>query len=296
MFDPNWLNLRYAFDNAARNPQLEWDCINQFAFLSELKIIDLGTGTGANFRYYAEKLPQNQSWICVEHDPELTPYFWENVKKWANSLNFDVKEGEKGLFLAKAGQQIEVQLVHGDILDLDKLVNLMDIDLIVANAVFDLFSQDQFEAFSHILSQHQLSLLFTLNYEDMHFFPVEDQDAFFVQKYNSHMERAQDFGKGMGIQANEMMKLSLEKRLGQVELGGSNWDIQAKDTEMLRYLLHFMEDALSNWPLNETELGALRLWLARKRHMLDQQQLSLQVRHRDLYATFFPKIAFEEAY
>lgn len=291
MFDPKWLQERYRFDAAARNKELEWEAIHQFAFLEHLQIVDLGSGTGANVRYYLEQFPQNQTWYCVEEDGMLREVFWQNMLELAHADGYQPEQEGDSLKMTKSGHWVEIHFVQGNLMELDKLVDLLRTDLILANAVFDLFSADQFAELIHVISHHSLSMLFSLNYEGMAFFPQEEKDDFFIRQYNAHMQRPQDFGHGMGPDASQVMKEALNKKLGHVKRGQSIWEIAQEDTEMLRFLLGFFEDALVDWWENEAEKTAFNNWLEDKKAMLESGKLSAHVYHQDILASFFPNIA-----
>lgn len=291
MFDPNWLQERYRFDAAARNQEIAWQCIHQFAFLNHIQIVDLGSGTGANVRHYLEQFPQNQTWFCVEEDDALKTMFWQNMVQLAEADGYAYQLSDNQIKMEKPGHWIEIHFVEGNLMQVDNLVDLLRTDLILANAVFDLFSQKQFEELIQTISHHSLSLLFTLNYEGMKFFPVEKEDAYYIDQYNAHMQRPQDFGKGMGPDASQLMEQALHASLAEVKKGESNWEIEVEDGKMLHYLLGFFEDALGDWWATEAEKMAFLGWVAHKRQLIDQQQLDAVVHHQDVLASFFPKLA-----
>jgi hypothetical protein len=77
--DPRWLAARVAPDTAARAvtvntllPQLINFLIDSGGDESDLEIIDLGAGTGANQRWLAPRLPFRQRWIHLDHDPAIS--------------------------------------------------------------------------------------------------------------------------------------------------------------------------------------------------------------------------------
>lgn len=291
MFDPNWLQERYPFDADARNKEREWEAIHQFAYLDHVHLVDLGTGTGSNVRYYLEQFPQNQTWHCVEEDGALKEMFWQNIKQLAKTEGYELEWNGEALKMSKSGHWVNIHFVEGNLMELDSLVDLLRTDFILANAVFDLFSEAQFSELIHIISHHSLSLFFSLNYEGMKFFPSEEADVFYIDQYNAHMKRPQPFGHGMGPDASQLMEKAFRTALAEVKLGESIWEIGEKDEKMLTYLLGFFEDALADWWKTTEEKAAFIAWIGRKKTMIQEQQLAANVYHQDVLASFFPSIA-----
>ncbi len=70
-FSADWLALREPVDALARNQELTAQLIawrRQPGFLS---VLDLGSGTGANLRFLAPWLSDQQYWRLVDADPIL---------------------------------------------------------------------------------------------------------------------------------------------------------------------------------------------------------------------------------
>ena len=76
--DARWLELRVQADNAARAltgvtllPRLVQYLAATEAGDSGVDVIDLGSGTGANQRWLAPRLPFEQHWLLIDHDQAL---------------------------------------------------------------------------------------------------------------------------------------------------------------------------------------------------------------------------------
>ncbi len=70
-FSPEWLDLRETADVRARSSDVADAVAARFALRDELRVLDLGSGTGANLRAIASLLPTRQTWKLVDHDPAL---------------------------------------------------------------------------------------------------------------------------------------------------------------------------------------------------------------------------------
>src|SRR5207244_2877455 len=66
-----WLALREPFDAAARSAALTQAMVASLPRGRTLRILDLATGTGANVRFLAPRLPAPQQWLLVDADPDL---------------------------------------------------------------------------------------------------------------------------------------------------------------------------------------------------------------------------------
>ena len=68
-FDADWLTLREAADRRARDETLPERLCAAWRRRGWSRVVDLGSGTGANLRYLAPRLPSGQRWTLVDHDP-----------------------------------------------------------------------------------------------------------------------------------------------------------------------------------------------------------------------------------
>ena len=69
IFDAEWLALREAADRRARDGTLPERLSAAWRRRGWSRVVDLGSGTGANLRYLAPRLPSGQRWTLVDHDP-----------------------------------------------------------------------------------------------------------------------------------------------------------------------------------------------------------------------------------
>jgi SAM-dependent methyltransferase len=284
MFNSDWLNERYRFDAEARNEWLEANCVNYFAYLPKLRLLDLGSGTGSNVRYYIEAFPQDQHWTCVEHDPKLIEASRQTIAADLRSRGYREEASGDALCFVGQGHRVEIDWCEGSLLDLAQLLPLASVDLVMANAVFDLFSERQFRQLALDLHKAGTPLLFTLNYAHMAFQPARPQDEQVIGWYDSHMLRPQSFGQAMGPAGGKKMETILREIGYEVQLAESIWDIRPHDQAMLGFMLGFMEGAIGELPLSEAEQQSFAAWLQESRQRVQQSSLALAVHHWDLWA------------
>lgn len=284
-FNPDWLTERYPFDSKARNRYVEKNFLKYLAAFPTPVLVDLGCGNGANTKYFIDRIPTNHTWILVDNDQNLLNHALDNLRNLDGYEATDLPSSD-GFILKKEGKQITIKTACGSLLELDQLLNLSSVDLLMANAVFDLFSEEQFTAFAAMLKANRLPILATLNYASMIFSPGVEHDPLFLDYYDLHMQRVQDFGRGMGYQCSEVMERVLQKLEAKTFTGPSNWEISAADTGMLNFLYHYLDDSLHELPFNEKEGQLLESWLAERRLAIDEGRLSVKVGHFDLFGYF----------
>ena len=70
-FSPEWLALREPADHTARNVPLAQAAAALLVGREPARILDLGCGTGSNFRGFAPLVGAPQHWTLVDHDARL---------------------------------------------------------------------------------------------------------------------------------------------------------------------------------------------------------------------------------
>jgi len=287
-FDPSWLNERFSYDSAARNKEVESSCINHFAAKKEIHICDVGSGTASNLVYFLERFPQTQHWYLVEQDPVLNQYAFDRVVAFAKSLRYTFVKCEfPTIYLQKNQQDVYIEFIEGSLLQLDQLLDLRQIDLVTAGAVFDLFSVDQFSAFAQMLLADQCSLLATLNYTSMRISPMEEKTKKYIALYEEHMQRPQTFGIGMGKECADQMIAFYESRNNiKTTFGESRWILNEKAKAMHRFLLGFMEESVGSMIADEKEKKRFKQWIAIKIIESQKGKLKIEVEHIDLFVAF----------
>ena len=66
-FENSWLFEREKIDNLSKNKSIIKKINNSLKNHDQIRIIDLGTGTGSNFRYLSKKIKyKNQSWTLMD--------------------------------------------------------------------------------------------------------------------------------------------------------------------------------------------------------------------------------------
>lgn len=283
--DPvDWLEHRYASDVAARNPNIEKKFIEYFSGHDRMHIMDAGAGTGSNFRYFFEQLPDEQHWVLLEQDTSLIEACREKLVEFAREHDYKVEEQADKITISTDQKLAQVEFLGGKLQDVKNLTNLEQLDVITANALFDLVSYEQFDTFVAEMACYQICLMATLNYYETSFFPLSAEDRLFIQHYHTHMTRPQDFGTAMGPNCSEEMLDLLVAHEMKYEQEGSQWHLKRYDTTMQHYILHFMENAIKDLNLSDQEVHKLENWIEEKKQMSREHQLEIIIDHSDIFA------------
>ncbi len=258
-YPTHWLETRYPFDSEGRHPVLESQVLTYLQGLQSPAVVDVGAGYGANYNYFAPKLTEAVNWHLLEHDPLLIEAMRAIVPR-------------------------RVNLIEHSLLDISSAIDLPKMDLLMANAVFDLFSEAQFLTFAKPVFEAKLPMYLSLNYTGMGFEPENNDDAEMIALYEAHMQRPQSFGQAMGAEGPEKMKALLTELGYKVQMAPSYWHIGPENEVMQSYLLGFMESAIGEMLRSPEEQARLGDWIAEKRSALSLGALSMWVSHQDLWA------------
>lgn len=279
-----WLEHRYPCDEAARNPNIEKKFLEYFSQRDRLHIMDAGAGTGSNFRYYFSKLPEQQEWILLEQDATLLQACRDRLNRFAEENQYHLSEKGDQLLISSDRRQASIRFVQDKLENVKSLTDMEQLDVITANALFDLVSYEQFDAFAAQIACYQVCLMASLNYYETSFLPFASEDGRFIQYFHMHMLRPQDFGEAMGPNCSEEMLDLLAAHEMKCEQEGSQWHLKRYDTTMQHYILHFMEHAIRDLNLSDKEIGDMESWLEEKQQMSREHQLEIIVDHSDIFA------------
>ena len=79
-FQNKWLNLRESVDRNSRNKRILYLINKFFKNKKNIRIVDLGSGAGSNYRFLKSRLFNNQYWSFVDISHQSTNYFKKNIK------------------------------------------------------------------------------------------------------------------------------------------------------------------------------------------------------------------------
>lgn len=281
-FYADWLKHRYPYDSEARNKLLEANVLAYLAPKQQVTLVDVGAGTGSNALYLMDKIKGDQHWYFIEQNEEFQQFLTQRLQEYASYHKYEFQSQDGIQQIISPKKQLSFQFIKGSLLDIQQLLPLKKVDIILANAVFDLFTKEQIQDFLSPLLSPAVACYFTLNYQSMGYHPEEPFDLPYIHLYEQHMERPQQRGRATGKAASTCIEEILANT-HTIQKERSVWDIQQEDIKMHYYLLSFMENAIPELEI-EAELSKFfPKWIQRKRELVISRQLALEVRHWDLF-------------
>ncbi|MDS4027669.1 MAG: class I SAM-dependent methyltransferase [Candidatus Contendobacter sp.] len=265
-FSADWLARREPVDAMARNVELTAELLTWRRGRETLTVLDLASGTGANFRFLAPVLGGEQHWRLVDHDPALLARGEELSGPWVAERGMNPMLDWRRLDLVHDWERLDCRGVH----------------LVTASALLDLVSADWLEQLAQRCRDARAAVFMALSYDgSIVWEPALAGDESVRERVNRHQRTDKGFGPALGPDAAATLAILLRKVGYWVMLRPSPWVLEPKQAEMQRTLLEgCVEAARQIAPAEEDWVD----WLAQRRHWIDRGESRLRVGHWDLFA------------
>ena len=257
--DARWLELRVQADNAARAvtaatllPRLVRYLGTRGAGDSGVEVIDLGSGTGANQRWLAPRLPFEQHWLLIDQDQALQHH--QPVAPRTRLLTADV-----GILTSV----------------LDRLGGAQ---LVTCSALLDVLTLDQLDAIGSALAAARQPALFSLTVTGaMELSPAHSLDSHLIRAFNDHQRR----GGRAGPDADQILTRALRATGCMLWTTETPWLLdQHNDGEFVR---RFLTDRVAAAVAHDPSLNSSgAVWLTLRLAQLAEHALEVSVGHRDI--------------
>lgn len=247
-FSPEWLALREPADHRARSQDL-LDRVGRFlAARPAPLVVDLGCGSGSNFRALASRLPSDARLRLVDNDPALLRLAERSARERCEAV-----------------EAVEADLAA----DLEAVAR--DADLITGAALLDLCSARWLERLA-ALGEERAALYFALNYDGRESrLPEAENDHAVWSAFQRHQSRDKGFGPALGPGATAHLAAALHARGRTVTVMPSPWRLAAPgDAELIAALDAGIAEAAAEegadvtaWratPRRAAVVGHLDLW------------------------------------
>jgi hypothetical protein len=221
-FDPEWLALREPIDHRSRNRAVAEAALKHFDGRSAVNVIDLGCGTGSNFRALQGGLPPQQNWRLIDHDSVLLAVARDRL---AASVVDSITTRSIQFVLADLAKDVE-QLIEGPV------------DLVTAAALFDLVSNEWLARFAQVLAQRSLPLYAVLTYNGhTKWQPATSVDTEIMAEFHAHQRRDKGFGAAAGPQSAALLCEFLRAEGYHIMVGDSPWILTPTDSDLVDRLV-----------------------------------------------------------
>jgi hypothetical protein len=219
-FSPEWLALREPADRAARNPDVLAACTAAFRNRRDLRIVDLGAGTGATLRALHGLLPPVQDWTLVDHDPHGLATARKLLSKGP-----EARDEGGDIVLDLTGRSLRARFRRHD-LARGLPDDLQDADLVTASALFDLASVDWIEGLARTLARSSVALLAMLTFDGtIRCAPGHRFDTAVAAAFAAHQKRDKGLGRAAGPVAARGLARAFAAHGYRCVEGESSWHL-----------------------------------------------------------------------
>ena len=269
-FDAEWLALREPADRRARDRTLSERLCAAWRQRGWSRVVDLGSGTGANLRYLAPRLPAGQRWTLVDHDPRHV----DRLQRLEAPPGVDA--------LAAVSRDLAA----------DGLAVVDDADLVTASALLDLVSESWLAELVNRCVDAACGAYFALTCdgriqwmtESAAGWRVDDDpdDGFVWSVFNRHQRIDKGFGPALGPTAAVSAARLFHEAGYRTWLASSAWRLEAGDHRLADQLVEGWAEAVGD--LRPEHAARVEAWALRRWDALSRGSFRVTVGHRDLLA------------
>lgn len=276
----SWLNSREKYDRRARSPEV-LDVFLAEVGNTQITLADLGCGTGSNALFLSKTLNSRH----VEfHLVERETYLLEEARRRIKAKNAGCYEERNEVVYLEKGNYQHVFYFYNELAG-EFMRRKVDLQVACASALFDLFTEEEFDALLKGLKSRHTALYGVLNYCGTAFSPSRGLDEKFIDLYEKHMSRFLRKGRPMGKRTMTHIQNAVNPEKGwHATVSNSHWILNGEDSEFISQNLDFYEKALPELIVNQEERTEFNEWMAEKRGMIAGRKLEMRVYHQDFFA------------
>ena len=280
----DWLRVREPADVAARSEALTRAIAEATAPGEPLSVLDLGTGTGSNIRYLAERLDGPQRWLAVDRSAVLLAALPERIRSWAAASGYEAETDDGRCVVRGARFECDIETKEADLGTLDDHRIFAGRHIVTASALLDLVSKSWLVALAaHCRAEGALAL-FALTYNGrVACTPRDVVDEDVRALMNQHQRRDKGLGGGAaGPDAGAIAEQCFLQDGYRVHREPSDWVLGPSDGNVQRLLI-------DGWAGAATEMAPNRgpdiaRWHARRIAYVEAGRSRIVVGHDDLAA------------
>lgn len=282
-----WLGLREAADARSRSAALADAITAALPKERAISVLDLGTGTGSNFRYLVERLPPQQQWLVIDRSETLLRDLQRRSRSWALERGYRVDAvPDTGTMFMIAGERMNcrVTMQARNLSHLDDHSIFDGRDLVTASALLDLVSEEWLRTLAQRCRQAGAAVLISISYDGRFTCqPAEPEDEMIRTAMNLHQRRDKGLGgPAQGPDAARCAERCFAEVGYRVASDTTDWVLGAEAAAMQRVLVDgWAQAAMEAMPDHS---DAIASWRARRLAHIEAERSHLIVGHRDLAA------------
>ena len=282
-FGLDWLRLREPHDLRARSRELGrrfGAAVRARAGDGAATIVDLGAGSGANFRALAPLIPGDQDWRLVDHDRALLAHQSSEIAQWARGQGWRVAHGSGVVTVATGTAQWRAHSV-----ELDLARDLAALSLsghgVTCAALLDLVSEAWLGQLADRIAAARAPFLAALMIDGRRVWaPSRDDDVVIAEAFVRHQHRDKSFGPALGADAPDAVSRIFRARRYRVSDASGSWRLGADDADILSALV----DDRAAAALEIDSALPVERWRRAAHAAIAERGLSLTVGHVDILA------------
>ncbi|MHA6799326.1 class I SAM-dependent methyltransferase [Bounagaea algeriensis] len=260
-----WLALREPADAAARAQELvEWLRPRLVPVGGELRIRDLGCGTGALGRWLARRLPGPQHWTAQDRDADALARIGPDLhgRTAADGRPVRVTPEQRDLTALTAGM-------------------LAGTSLVTASALLDVLTAPQLERVAACCTAARVPVLVALTVTGgVAFDPPHPADTAFRDAFNAHQRRRAGRHRRLGPDAAAAARIAFRRRGARVLTRPAPWRLDAGSAALAETWLRGWVDAAQRQRPSLARRAAE--YVHERLSLLRAGELSVRVEHADL--------------
>jgi hypothetical protein len=282
-FGLDWLRLREPHDLRARSRTLARQfgaAVRARAGNETASMVDLGAGSGANFRALAPLISGDQDWRLVDRDRALLGHQAAEIAQWARGQGWRVTHGSGVVTVATGSAHWRAHSVELD-LARDLAALPLSVHGVACAALLDLVSAAWLEQLADRVTAAHAPFLAALNVDGRRdWTPPHADDAAIAGAFTRHQHGDKGFGPALGVDAVMAARALLGARGYRVMSAAGSWRIGADDGAMLTELIDGTAAAAAE---ADPRLATAR-WRDDRHQALRQGALGVAVGHVDILA------------
>jgi hypothetical protein len=282
-FGLDWLRLREPHDLRARSRGLARQfgtAVRARAGDDAAALVDLGAGSGANFRALAPLIPGDQDWRLVDYDRALLTHQSAEIAQWARGQGWRVTHGSGVVTVATGSAHWRAHSIGLDLAP-DLAALSLSAHGVTCTALLDLVSAAWLERLADRIAAARVPFLAALSVDGRrHWEPAHPDDGLIARAFAWHQRRDKGFGPALGPNAPAAAETVLRRRGCRVITAAGEWRLGTRDREILAALIDGTAEAAGQ---ADPTLAVAR-WRTDRHAMLAVGVLALAVGHVDILA------------